>query len=132
MTQYLIESNNVMFYSTEPQSFFERKRKNRLEKKLSVGKHLSLVLMLDIHHTIKDDKAIDAVIDDFFDMEIERRVALSFWSEQETSIAFQLDNSTNVNGEVDREVEHIVDEVQNLFERHNTVAGIEEKLIHGI
>lgn len=128
MGRNLIEYNGVLFYSEFDQKYFDRKRTNRLDKKLLTGKHLGLVLIADIEHTVTDDEKLDTLVDEFLELEFEHKLAISGWSPKKTTFCLILDNNHKV--AVEQEIQDIIDSVEQLFQRHNEVAGITHHIIH--
>lgn len=124
----LIEYNGVLFYSECDQKYFNRKRTNRLDKKLRTGKHLSLVMIGNIDHTATDDDKIDTLIDEFLELDFEHKVAISSWSPKKTAFGVVLDNNHKVG--VMQEIQHVIDSTEELFQKHNEVAGITHHIIH--
>lgn len=131
MFDNVIEMNGVMFYADVPQAYFERNRSKRLQKKLCVGEFLELVLRVDIQHTISEDDEVDKVLDHLLELPIEKKIAISIWEPEKTTIWFTLENIDNSHKEVDIEVENIIKDVEDLFDQYDDSYGISHHIIFG-
>ena len=121
--------NGLTFESEHDQSYFNRKRKKRLQKKLSVGDFFSVIVHVHVDHTVEGDDTIDEVIDKLLNDEIGDLCMVSLWQDLSSDIYFSADGNNDYKSIMNHE-KYLKSNIEKVFSGYDDNVYIQFDVIH--